>query len=49
VAGAGIAAAVAGFIFRPKLTLLVGWIAGGASALATRLGLRRPAAPTFVT
>ena len=49
LAGAGVAAAVAGFLFRPRLTMLAGWIASGVSALATRLGLRRPAAPALVT
>ena len=49
VAVVGIAAAAAGFLFRPKLTLLAGWVAGKVSGLLARLGLKRTTATTFVT
>jgi len=49
LAGVGVAAAIAGFLFRPKLTVLAGWVAGNISALLTRLGLKRVAAPALVT
>ncbi len=47
--GAGVVAAAATFFFRPKLALLVGWVAGNVTALAARLGLRGVAASTTVT
>ncbi len=49
VAVVGVAAAAIGFLFRPKLTLFVGWAATKVSGLLARLGLKRTAAATHIT
>jgi len=49
LAGAGVATPVAAVLFRPKLALLAGWVAGNVTALAARLGLRLLTASPVVT
>jgi hypothetical protein len=48
LAGVGVVAVVAGFLFRPKLTLFAGWVVGNLSALLARLGLKRAASFALV-